>query len=278
MLRPLAAQAAAFCLFFSPAGLAATAEDASALQAALKLPEVFAVMSEEGRDYGRQLEEDMFPGAGGRQWQAAVAGIYSTERMLADFGAAFEAELTRDDTDATAMLDFFTSDLGQRVTTLEVSARRALLDEAVEDASRLKLEEMRAEADPRVGLIEEFVTVNDLVEANVTGGLNANYAFYLGLADANALGREMSEDEVISEVWGQEDEIRAETDLWIHSYLAMAYAPLTDAELEDYIAFSQTEAGKDLNRALFAGFDALFVDVSRQLGRAAGAVLAGQDL
>ena len=278
MLRPLAAQVAAVCLFFSTSGLAATAQDAAALQEALKLPEVFAVMSEEGRDYGRDLEADMFPGAGGRQWQDAVAGIYSVDRMLADFGAAFEAELTRGDTDTAAMLDFFTSDLGQRVTTLEVSARRALLDEAVEDASRLKLEEMRAEADPRLDLISEFVTVNDLVEANVTGGLNANYAFYLGLADADALGREMSEDEVISEVWGQEDDIRAETDLWIHSYLAMAYAPLTDAELEDYIAFSQTEAGKDLNRALFAGFDALFVDVSRQLGRAAGAVLAGQDL
>lgn len=278
MLRPLAAQAAAFCLFFATSGLAAGADDAAALQATLKLPEVFAVMSEEGRDYGRDLEADMFPGAGGRQWQEAVAGIYSTERMLADFGAIFEAELTRINTDTAAMLDFFTSDLGQRVTTLEVSARRALLDEAVEDASRLKLEEMRAEADPRVGLIEEFVTVNDLVEANVTGGLNANYAFYLGLADANALGREMSEDEVIAEVWGQEDEIRAETDLWVHSYLAMAYAPLTDAELEAYIAFSRTEPGKDLNRALFAGFDVLFVDVSRQLGRAAGAVLAGQDL
>lgn len=277
MLRPLAAQAAV-CLFFSTAGPALAADDAAALQAALKLPEVFSVMSEEGLDYGRQLEEDMFPGSGGRQWQEAVAGIYSTERMLEDFGAAFEAELSQGDTDTAAMLDFFSSDLGQRVTTLEVSARRALLDEAVEDASRLKLEEMQAEDDPRLDLIAEFVTINDLVEANVTGGLNANYAFYLGLADADALGRDMSEDEVIAEVWGQEEDIRAETDLWIHSYLAMAYAPLTDAELEEYIAFSQTEAGKDLNRALFAGFDVLFVDVSRQLGRAAGAVLAGQDL
>lgn len=278
MLRPLAAPAAAFFLFFSTSVLADAADDAAALQAALKLPEVFAVMSEEGLDYGRQLEDDMFPGSGGRQWQEAVAGIYSTDRMLEDFGTTFEAELTRTGTDTGAMLEFFTSDLGQRVTTLEVSARRALLDESVEDASRLKLEEMRAEADPRIELISEFVTVNDLVEANVTGGLNANYAFYLGLADADALGREMSEDEVIAEVWGQEDDIREETDLWIHSYLAMAYAPLTDAELQEYIAFSRTEAGKDLNRALFAGFDALFNDVSRQLGRAAGAVLAGQDL
>ncbi|MGB3317271.1 MAG: DUF2059 domain-containing protein [Albidovulum sp.] len=276
MLRPLAAPAAAFCLFLSTSGLAAAADDAAALQAALKLPEVFSVMSEEGLDYGRQLEADMFPGSGGRQWQEAVTGIYSTDRMLEDFGTAFEAELNR--TDTGAMLDFFSSDLGQRVTTLEISARRALLDDSVEDASRLKLEEMRAEADPRIDLIAEFVTANDLIEANVTGGLNANYAFYLGLADADALGREMSEDEVIAEVWGQEDDIREETDLWINSYLAMAYAPLTDAELHDYIAFSRTEAGKDLNRALFAGFDAVFNDVSRQLGRAAGAVLSGQDL
>lgn len=277
MLRSLAAPVAALTFWITAPALAAEG-DAAALEAALRLPDVFAVMSEEGHAYGRDLEADMFPGSGGQRWQDAVAAIYAPERMLAEFGAVFARELDRPGTDTGAMLDFFTSDLGQRVTALEVSARRALLDESVEDATRLKLEEMRAADDPRAALVAEFVAVNDLVEANVSGGLNANYAFYQGLADAGALGQEMSDDVVIAEVWGQEEEIRQETELWVNSYLVMAYAPLTDAEIEAYIAFSRTEAGKDLNHALFAGFDALFVDVSRQLGRSAGAMLAGQDL
>lgn len=277
MFRRLAALIAAFALLLSAPARAAD-DDVVALADALKLPEVFAVMAEEGLAYGRRIEEDMFPGAGGRQWQEAVAGIYTTDRMLAVFSGSFEAELDRSGGDAAAMRAFFESALGRRVTTLEISARRALLDEAVEDASRLKLEEMRAVGDPRLDLIEEFVAANDLVEVNVSGGLNANYAFYQGLIDAGALGPEMGEDEIIAEIWGQEEAIRSEVEVWIHAYLAMAYAPLDAVELEEYIAFSRTGPGRDLNRALFAGFDAVFVDVSRLLGRAAGAVLAGQDL
>ena len=58
----------------------------------------------------------------------------------------------------------------------------------------------------------------------------------------------------------------------------MAYAPLSTEELGTYTEFSRTEAGRALNAALFAGFDTVFTDVSRQLGRAAGTELTGQDL
>ncbi len=266
-------------LFFSLADSSRAADsDVTELSAALQLPEVFAVMTEEGLGYGRELEADMFPGSGGARWNEAVAGIYETGRMVDGFSEAFEAALDTSGGNVSSMLDFFSSDLGRRVVALEISARRALLDEAVDEASRAKLDEMRETGDPRLELIEEFVSVNDLVDANVTGGLNANYAFYLGLADAGALPSAMSEDEIIGEIWGQEADIRDETEIWILSYLAMAYAPLSDEEIGEYIDFSETEAGRDLNRALFAGYDTVFEDVSRQLGRAAGAILAGQDL
>jgi hypothetical protein len=61
-------------------------------------------------------------------------------------------------------------------------------------------------------------------------------------------------------------------------YLAMAYQPLSDADLEAYIAFSRTPEGQVLNRALFAAFDALFNALSRDLGLAAARLMAGQDL
>lgn len=277
MFRRLAATLAVLSVFLAMPGHTAGG-DVAAVTSALKLPEVFSVMRQEGLDYGRDLEADMFPGGGGVRWQEAVEGIYATDRMVADFTSAFEAELAASGDDLPAMLDFFTSGLGQRVVALEISARRALLDEAVDEASRAKLEEMRETGDPRLDLIEDFVAANGLIEANVTGGLNANYAFYQGLADAGALPGAMTEDEIIGEIWGQEADIRAETEIWIHAYLAMAYAPLTDDEIATYTAFSESEAGRSLNRALFAGFDTVFEDVSRQLGRAAGAVLAGHDL
>ncbi|WP_413871841.1 hypothetical protein [Albidovulum sp.] len=252
--------------------------DAARLEDALRLREVFSVMSEEGSDYGAQIEADMFPGAGGPSWVKAVNGIYSVDRILPIFDAAFETELAEAKADVPAMIAFFESDLGRKVTTLEISGRRALLDKAVEDASRLKYEELSAAGDAKMALVDAFVDANDLVEANVAGAMNANYAFYRGLGDAGVLPDGLTDDEIIAEIWAQEESIRGETDIWIRSYLAMAYAPLSDAEIRQYAGFSDTPAGKDLNAALFAGFDAVFTEVSHQLGRAAGGVMAGQEL
>lgn len=274
--RFLAAAATAVAL--TAGGSLAAEGDVARLEDALQLREVFAVMSEEGRAYGAEIEADMFPGAGGPSWVQAVNGIYSVDRILPVFETAFEAELSRTDADVAAMAAFFEGDLGRRVTTLEISGRRALLDQAVEDASRLKYEELAAAGDPKVALIDAFVDANGLVDANVVGAMNANFAFYQGLGDAGVLEDGMTEDQIIADIWAEEDAIRAETDIWIRSYLAMAYAPLSDAEITEYTEFSVTPAGRDLNAALFAGFDAAFRDVSRQLGRAAGGVMAGQEL
>ncbi len=276
-----------FSRFLAPAAVAlaltlgdglAAEGDVARLEEALQLREVFSVMSEEGRAYGAQIEADMFPGAGGPAWVEAVNGIYSADRILPIFSTAFEAELTRSGADVPVMLSFFEGDLGRKVTTLEISGRRALLDQAVEDASRLKYEELSAAGDAKVALIDEFVDAHNLVDANVAGAMNANYAFYQGLGDAGVLEDGLTDDEIIAEIWAQEEAIRGETDIWIRSYLAMAYAPLSDAEIRGYTDFSTTPAGKELNTALFAGFDAVFSEVSRQLGRAAGGVMVGQEL
>ena len=261
--------------------LASTAHSDGAtgeLADALQLREVFDVLALEGDSYGREIEGEMFPGDGGAAWRAAVADIYAVDHILPDFVRAFSDDLAESSGDVASMLGFLRSDLGRKVTVLEVSARRALLDQAVEDAGRLKWQEMQVTDDARVARIREFVAVNDLIDSNVTSALNASYAFYQGLADAGAFGHRSSEAEMLRDVWAQEPSIREETDAWIHAYLALAYAPLSDAELKGYIAFSGTPPGRDLNHALFAGFDKVFWDVSRELGRAAGGILVGQDL
>lgn len=258
---------------------AAAAEgEADRLSRAMRLPEMFEIMAEEGRDYGEEIAAEMFPGAATAAWQQTVARIYDPARMASLFEARFAEALAAAPNDPGPVIAFFESDPGQRIVSLELSARRALLDPAVEEASRARLEEMRLDGDPRLDLIERFVTEGDLVEENVSSALNANFAFFSGLAAAQGLEAEMGESEIIGEVWAQEDAVRGEIDIWIHSYLAMAYAPLSDAELTRYIEISGSPGGRSVTRALFAGFDAVFTDVSRQLGAAAGRHLAGSDL
>ncbi len=277
MHRSLFAPLLASALAVAPV-LPAAAAQIDDLVSALQLPAVFAVISEEGQAYGREIDGSMLDAAGGETWRDAVRQIYAPERILPEFTGALEANLAQSKTDIGPAIAFFRSDFGKQATALEISARRALLDPDVEDASRLTLEEMRAEENPRIGLIDAFVEANDLVETNVSSGLNANYAFYNGLRDAGAIGTEMTEDDVVAEVWSQEDAIRQETDTWVHAYLTMAYAPLSDDQIRQYIAVSGEPGAQALNRAMSDAYETVFSDISRQLGRAAGAVLAGQDL
>lgn len=269
-----------FAIIFVVLGAARlSAADAARVQElsdVLKMTEIFEIIREEGIGYGDELAEDMFPDRIGPAWTNTVTAIYDIKDMGATTFRALEDRLSNEET--TDIIAFFSGDLGRRIIQLENSARRALIDEAVEEASREHAAEL-PETDPeRAELLDEFVAVNDLLESNVAGALNSNYAFYVGLNEGGAFPDPLPESDILSDIWSQEPDIRADTEEWLYAYLALAYQPLEDAELESYIAFSQTEAGRALNQALFDGFDTMFNDISRDLGFAAAGMLTGQDI
>jgi hypothetical protein len=233
-------------------------------------------MREEGRDYAGDLADDMFPGRGGRRWQDEVSAIYDTERMRREMEREMAARLDPDET--ARLTEFFESDLGRRIVGLEISARRALLDPAVEETAEQAAGELEASGDPRFEMLRAFVEANDLVEMNVVGALNSNWAFYQGLDAGGAFDGRLTEEQMLRDVWGQEDQIRAETREWVYSYLGLAYGPLSDDDLATYTELSETPAGEALNTALFAAFDAMFTRISRELGLAAATFMAGEDI
>ena len=249
-----------------------------ALSDSLQIGDVIEVMRLEGLDYGRQMESELFPGMGGADWRRIVALIYDTQTMRRRFDATLAAELGGEPDAVAAAISFFGTDLGRRILQLEVEARRSLLDSSVEDAARLRVEEMEAEGNARLDLLRSFAEANDLIESNVLGALNANLAFFQGMAEVGGLAEELTEDQMLRDVWAQEEEIRLETEDWLYPYLALSYGPLEDAELAEYLAFSQTPAGQRLNVALFAAFDAVFTAISRDLGRAAARQMIGKDI
>ena len=255
---------------------AAQSAEAARLAEILQLPALMEIMQAEGVAYGDDLEADLFPGQGGAEWTRTVEQIYAPNRLMPVFTEVFAAEL--DGTDSAAMLAFFEEGTGARAVDLEIAARRALLDPGVEEAADQQLEEMLAAESSRLLAIEEFAEAGDLIEANVLGGLNANLAFYRGMIDGGGLPGEMGEGQLLADVWSQEDAIRTETRDWLYAYLALAYDPMSDDELQAYTDFSAGPAGKALNRALFAGFDAVFAQVSYELGLGAARYLAGQDI
>lgn len=257
---------------------AAMAGRAEALKQVLRLSEVVEILRDEGLAHATEIGETMLGARGGVGWQREIARIYSAEAMTQALARGFEAALPASDAALAAMEAFFASPRGQTLIALEISARRALLDEAVEEAARDALDEMRDAGDPRLEQIRRFVDSNALIEENVAGGLNASFAFYMGLIEADAPGMGMTESEVLAEVWAQEADIREDIEGWLFAFLALAYRPVSDDDLEAYIDFSRTPEGQALNAALFAGFNALFETVSRELGLAAGRMMQGEEL
>lgn len=274
MLRPILS--ITLLIFMALPGRAAPSAQVQTLGDALQLPALMAIMAEEGLAYAGDLEAEMFSGRGGVAWQALVESIYEAKRLETVMLEVLDEELTS--ADLETLMAFYTGDLGQRVTDLEVTARRALLDPMVEEGSIAIYEDMALESHPRLALIEDFVRVNDLIERNVAGGLNSNLAFYRGLNEGGAFEYGMSESDMLADVWAQEGDVRDETAQWLYPYLTMAYEPLNDSDLQAYIDMSASEAGIRLNAALFAAFDVMFRQVSYDLGFGAAQFIKAQDI
>lgn len=277
MMRPLAFSVVTSLMVYGGAVWAQGAAAVDRLYHSLGMTQVIEIMREEGLAYGSEMEATFFDGQASDRWAPRVSEIYGQERMEAAVRARMTAVLEAED--LGAMLDFFDTDLGRRIITLEVSARRAFLEPDVEEASKAVYAAMVADKAPRVAQIEAYMAAGTLIENNLVGALNANVAFYKGLMGQGGAGPvQLSEEEILADVWGQEPEIRRDTTEWLTAYLALAYQPLTDAEMAAYVTFFETEAGRLLNRAIFEAFDALFIDISFELGRAAGEFLSSQEL
>lgn len=256
----------------------ATEVSVAALAQTLRLEDLFTVLRDEGIAFGDQLEVDMFPGGGGPRWQGAVNAIYDTQALHASFVATLESELAADPETLADIMAFYRSDLGQRIVGLEIDARKAFLDVASEEAARVAAEDRFAARDPKVKLVDRIITAGDMIEMNVAGALSGNLAFMTGMSETGAYGPALPAEDMMADVWGQEDQIRADTTSWLHAYLGLAYAPLTEAELGDYAEFMESPAGQRLNSALFTAFDQVFRQVSYDLGRAAGLASLGRDI
>ena len=258
----------------APAGLPAIKH--TQLMEALRLHDIIEVVAAEGIAAGPEIEEDMFPGRGGFGWKVELERIYDIPRVMGIMSDDIRANVS--EADADVLISFLGSPLGKRIVEGEVAARAAMLDEDVDQAATDLAQKMRREGGRRVEQIAEFIAAYDLVTSNVVGGLNSNYAFYQGLAAGGALPDSMTEDQIVNEVWSQQDTITTETEDWLYAYLLASYAGLSDDEVQTYIAFARTDAAQAFNAVLFDSFGTVFTSISRALGRAVADRMLAQDI
>jgi hypothetical protein len=241
---------------------------------ALHMDEVFAILKAEGIEAGEAMTEDGQVTAS-RAWTARLEQIYAVEKMDAVFRHALE---NSDGFDGSlGAIEFFESTLGKRIARIELDARVILVTPGMEDQIRERVKEMRVEEPDRIKLYDDFINVNDLVNSNVSGALNANLAFYQGMASNPAFEGGMSEDFMLTTVWSQEGELRKDMEDWTMNFSTLAYGDLEENDVQAYIDVSATPSGQRLNASLFAGFDKVFEIQSFELGRAMAEFSLGDD-
>jgi hypothetical protein len=282
MLRSFAQPPAALLVALLLALLPMRPAAADDLARAYLLPELFEIMAEEGLQSVMADGVTTLEGRALTQFQRDVTQIYQAERMEADFTARLRAELEIQPDVVQDALDFAQTDLGRKILRLEISARKALLDPEVDDIARMALSDARGarateSAARRLDLVRARIEANDLVELNVSLGLNTSYAYYAGMMAEDA-ANELSAEQVLYLVWAQESSIRLEVEDWSESYFLMAYAPLSEEEMQAYVAYVSTPLAQAFNRALFRAFDAVFTDISKSVGRALGRRLSAEEL
>ncbi|SCY57328.1 hypothetical protein [Paracoccus tibetensis] len=246
---------------------------------ALGLEAMVPILREEAVREAETLEAEGLVAPGGIPWARTVAQIHAPDRLR----RAFEESLGQ----GAALLDpalldealgFYETGPGGRLVQLEVSARQAMLEPEVEDAARARFAEADLAQAPRALLIRRLIDEADLLAPNVATGMNASVAFSQGFAEGGGFDMPPTMDELLAEAWGQEAQIEAEAEAWMQAFLMLAYSPLSDAEIEDYLSFASSRAGRALSDLLFAGFDTVFVQTSREMGLAAAMRDDGQSL
>lgn len=276
-------------LAFAPLAKAETALDSGAkpdtfvlsiadLGRVLQFDALFDVLRDEGLAQAEELADSMLPQGRRTGWSAAVDEVYDLRRIRAQFNHALRVQLADEPETVAEVTRFFGSDLGQRVLTLEIAARRAFLDIAQEEAARVAADTPATARDPKWKLIERLIEAGDLVEMNVAGGLSGSLAFSQGLQASGVTGMAMPFDQLAAETWGQEAQLRADTGSWLKAYFGLAYAPLTEDELETYVTFLESPAGRRYSSALFVALEGVFRQISQDLGRAVGEAALRQEI
>ena len=196
-------------------GQAASEAQLRALTDALQMDQMLAVMQTEAIANADEITPDLFGVPDLPAWDRAVAALFDPAKARAGFDAALLTAAGQvDGADVQAAIDFFSSPLGAGLIDLELSARKAMIDNDVEAAAKENWQELRDNPLPastkRVTLIRDIMAANDLIETNVASALNGNLAFYQGLAEAGAYGAGATSEDMIREVWGQEAQMRAD--------------------------------------------------------------------
>ncbi|MEM6620664.1 MAG: hypothetical protein AAF674_00420 [Pseudomonadota bacterium] len=174
----------------------------------------------------------------GTEVDLLIETYFGTDKMRRMLLGALATGMTPEDMDT--VIAGLETEVGLRATQLETEAAAIDYDTVVARGGAL-YRALEEDGDPRVALYQRFVTSTNSVDLSVIFGMNVAYALLSGAMGSPDLPRALSDDEILAIVNSLEPQIRAEAIRFINALTAVTYGALTLAELEEYIAFLETE-------------------------------------
>jgi hypothetical protein len=200
--------------------------------------------------------------------------IYDPQSIRDRIYAGMRDGLTEDQ--RAVALAFYQSDLGTLVAELEATARQAISADEVEEAAYSIAQSASEQDDPRIATIERAIEDLELVEMNMSGAMNAQYSFLMRLTKVDRLG--LSQGEILSMLDEAAEDTMGSIAEWLVAFMYMAYAPLDDEQLDQYVSYQLSENGDAVNKALFKLFNEIERDSSAALGKELAEALQSQEL
>lgn len=237
--------------------------DVNRLIDAMGVPELIAAFATEGIEAGQSIDEMFLNGQGGDVWADTVLRLYDVARMENELRTIMGDAL--DPAVAEQALLFFESDLGVRIIELEVQARQAFIDDAVEAAAK-------ATPATQGEAVTVYLTIRDLIERNTDVAVAAQAAFLEALTEASGRNDDPPDMDQLRA------RIQSDTESWLRGYNALVQSAMTEDEIAIYTAFWDTEVGEAIDDALFLAFGQSYTTLSYALGQAAGRLVPQNEL
>ena len=162
---------------------------------------------------------------------------------------------------------FLSQGAGLRITEAEKFAqdpanedlRAAQIDEAVSDLITNRPE--------RMDQIGRMIVAMDMVNSGTALAMNLSYAMMSGMASSGKMPGDFSEDRILGMLESQREMMEQQIIRSTIEEAAFTYRDISDADMDAYIAFLESDLGQKLYNILNAALVDVLTNASRKFGR-----------
>lgn len=195
----------------------------------------------------------------------AFSNAYAPTRLATDITAELPGQLKA--APAQDALKWLESDLGRKITALEDAASKQASDPSVMEQAQetyQRLSPRRAER------YERLVKASEVAESSTQLLINTSIGTAYGVASTTGSTTPPDIDAIRREIERNREEMTDTLRGQFSVLFSSAYQTLSEAELDQYIAFMESPSGRAYNKAMAAAIDKAMVKAAKDAGRQIG--------